>query len=46
MNTFTPTIVAVEDAPLVKPMLEDVVSAQMRGQIARPEGRTTDWCQS
>lgn len=39
MNAFTPPIVAVEDAQLIKPTLEDVVGADLRTQIARDEGR-------
>jgi len=39
MNAFTPPIVAVEDAPLIKPTVDDVVSAQLRARIAQDEGR-------
>jgi hypothetical protein len=39
MNAFTPPIVAVEDAPLIKPTVEDVVSAELRAFYERREGR-------
>lgn len=39
MNAFTPPIVAVEDAPLIKPTVEDVVSAELRSRHQRNEGR-------
>lgn len=38
MNAFTPPIVAVEDAPLIKPTLDDVVSAEMQALHQRREG--------
>lgn len=39
MNAYTPPIVSVEDAPLILPKVEDVVSAQLREQFANKEGR-------
>lgn len=39
MNAFIPPIVAVEDASLIKPTVDDVVSAQLRSRIAQDEGR-------
>tara|TARA_E500000305_G_scaffold90306_1_gene77559 strand:- start:168 stop:1025 length:858 start_codon:yes stop_codon:yes gene_type:complete len=39
MNAFTPPIVAVEDAPLIKPTLDDVVSAEVQALHQRREGR-------
>jgi hypothetical protein len=39
MNAFIPPIVAVEDAPVIKPTVDDVVSAQVRAHFARQEGR-------
>jgi len=38
MNAFTPPIVAAEHVTMVKPTVGDVVSAQLRAQIARDEG--------
>lgn len=39
MNAFTPPIVAVEDAPLIKPTVRDVVSAEVRALHQQREGR-------
>lgn len=39
MNAFTPPVVTVEDAPLIRPTVDDVVSAQLRAQISHHEGR-------
>lgn len=39
MNAFTPPIVAVEDAPLIKPTMDDVVSAEMQAFHQGREGR-------
>lgn len=39
MNAFTPPIVAVEDAPLIKPTVDDIVSAELRAFYKRREGR-------
>ncbi|MBS0503643.1 hypothetical protein ACQKJZ_01510 [Sphingomonas sp. NPDC019816] len=39
MNRYTPAIVAVEHTTMVKPTVDDVVSAQLRARIARDEGR-------
>jgi hypothetical protein len=39
MNAFIPPIVAVEDAPLIRPTVDDVVSAELRAQYARQESR-------
>ncbi|WGR61471.1 hypothetical protein E3U26_12555 [Paracoccus ferrooxidans] len=39
MNAFLPPIVTIEDAPLVTPKVEDVVSAQLRAHYAQNEGR-------
>jgi hypothetical protein len=39
MNQFTPPILAIEDAPLIRPTVDDVVSAQLRAQFALSEGR-------
>jgi hypothetical protein len=39
MNAYTPPIVAVENAPLIRPTVDDVVSAQLRAQILHDEGR-------
>lgn len=39
MNKFTPPIVAVEEAKLIKPTLEDVVSAELRARHQHYEGR-------
>lgn len=39
MNEFTPPIVAVEDAALIRPTIDDVVSAELRALHHRREGR-------
>lgn len=39
MNAFTPSIVAVEDGPVIKPTVDDVVSAELRSLHKRHEGR-------
>lgn len=39
MNDFTPPIVAVEDAPLIKPTVDDVVSAELRAFHESREGQ-------
>lgn len=39
MNAFIPPIVTVEDAPLIRPTVDDVVSAELRADYARREGR-------
>jgi hypothetical protein len=39
MNAFTPPIVAVEDAPVINPAVDDVVSAELRARHQRHEGR-------
>lgn len=39
MNAFVPPIVAVEDAPLIKPTVDDVVSAELQERYRQPDGR-------
>lgn len=39
MNDYLPEIIAVEDAPLTKPTVDDVVSAELRHAYAQHEGR-------
>ncbi|WP_066798597.1 hypothetical protein [Sphingomonas soli] len=39
INAYIPPIVAVEDAPLTKPTVDDVVSVALRAHTARQEGR-------
>lgn len=39
MNDYLPAIVAAEDAPLTKPRVDDVVSAEVRQAYAQNEGR-------
>ena len=39
INAFMPPIVAVEDAPLIKPTVVDVVSAELRSLHQQREGR-------
>jgi hypothetical protein len=39
MNAFTPHIVTVEDAPLIKPTIDDVVSGKLQEEFRRTEGR-------
>lgn len=39
INAYIPPIVAVEDAPLIKPTVDDIVSAELREHFARREGR-------
>ena len=42
INAFVPPVVAVEDAALVRPMVDDVVSAQLRDHYAFREGRVDE----
>ncbi len=39
MNAFIPPTVAVEDAPLIKPTLDDVVSAELQALYQKREGQ-------
>lgn len=38
MNSYLPAIVAAEDAPLTKPTVDDIVSAELRHAFAQHEG--------
>lgn len=42
MNAYLPPIVAVEEAAVVRPTVDDVVSAEMRAHYARQEGRADE----
>ncbi len=39
MNTYTPSIVAVENTSLTRPTIDDVVGAELRASYAQREGR-------
>lgn len=42
MNAYLPPVVAVEDAPTVRPTVDDVVSSEVRAHYAMREGRADE----